>query len=215
MANYLLSHYKGQYRMKTPYCEFTMEFPRDLNGLYSDYDVYIKCQNNVKIMSHGRGILKAYIPSIGRGNNMIKAINEIDPNIIQKVIKTDEEVVIFFHAKHMKTLEPIFKPTTSGASISPFSSKNLYWNKDYKIPDEELGLYKEITSKIPFERVRDIPIVTNRFLEKMATRKNPLDKIKADMRVKGLKAKEYIHCIGKWQEYIDYLKKELETIEES
>lgn len=215
MANYLISHYKGKYRLKTPYDDLTKEFPRDLNGLYSDYDVYIDCQNNVRIISHGHGILKTYIPSIGRGHNMIKAIDEIDSGIIQHTIETDEEVVIFFHAKHMTILEPIFKPKTSGASISPFSSKNLPWNKDYKIPDEELSLYKEITSKIPFERVRDISNMTNKFLEKMATRKNTIDMIKSDMRVKGLKAKEYIHSLGKWEDYITYLKKELAVIKEN
>lgn len=214
MANYLMSHYKGIYRLKTPVCEYSKEFPRDLNGLYSDYDVYIKCQNNVQIIAHGRGVLKAYIPSIGRGHNMVKAINEIDNTIIQKVIETDEEIVIFFHAKHMKTLESVFKPTTLGASISPFSSKNLPWDKDYKIPDEELEAYKEITSKIPFESVRYIPVYTNKFLEKLATKKNTIDMIKSDMRMKMLHSKEYIHSIGKWNEYIKYLKKELETIEE-
>ena len=35
--------------------------------------------------------------------------------------------------------------------------------------------------------------------------------IKADMALKCLKGKEYIHSIGKWNEYIDYLRKELKV----
>ena len=43
----------------------------------------------------------------------------------------------------------------------------------------------------------------------MFTKKNTLEYIKADMAVKGLHGKEYIHSIGRWNEYIEYLKKEL------
>ena len=42
-----------------------------------------------------------------------------------------------------------------------------------------------------------------------ASSKNTLENIKADMKLKGLKGKEYIHSIGKWNEYIDYLKKNM------
>ena len=38
---------------------------------------------------------------------------------------------------------------------------------------------------------------------------NKWEDIKADMIAKGLKGKEYIHSIGKWNDYIDYLRKEL------
>ena len=31
----------------------------------------------------------------------------------------------------------------------------------------------------------------------------------ADMKLKGLKGKEYIHSIGQWDNYINYLRKEL------
>ena len=35
--------------------------------------------------------------------------------------------------------------------------------------------------------------------------------IKADMALKGLKGKEYIHSIGKWNDYIKYLEENLEN----
>lgn len=34
--------------------------------------------------------------------------------------------------------------------------------------------------------------------------------MKEDMKLKMLKGKEYIHSIGKWDEYIKYIKTELE-----
>ena len=33
--------------------------------------------------------------------------------------------------------------------------------------------------------------------------------MKADMAAKGLSGKKYIHAIGKWKDYINYLKKEI------
>ena len=43
----------------------------------------------------------------------------------------------------------------------------------------------------------------------MTTKKNTIENIKADMKIKGLKGKEYIHSIGQWNNYIKYLKEEL------
>lgn len=114
-----------------------------------------------------------------------------------------------FKAKDDNKIIPLLKPRTSGASISPFSTKNLPRNKDYKIPDEDLVAYRNIVSKIPRERILDITHTTNNYLKSLVTKKNTWDDIKADMALKGLKGKEYIHSIGKWNEYIDYLGKEL------
>ena len=33
--------------------------------------------------------------------------------------------------------------------------------------------------------------------------------LKKDMKKKCLKTKEYIHSLGEWNEYIEYLKKEI------
>ena len=70
-------------------------------------------------------------------------------------------------------------------------------------------MYKEITSKIPKEHILELTHTTNRFIKSLATKKNPIDNIKADMKFKGLKGKEYIHSIGKWNDYIKYLEREL------
>ena len=110
----------------------------------------------------------------------------------------------------MESLEKYLKPKTNGASISPFSSRNLP-KSDYKIPDRDLLTYKEIVSKIPRERIIDITHTTNNFIKSLVTRKNKLENIKADMAKKCLKGKEYIHSIGKWSEYINYLRKELKA----
>ena len=50
-------------------------------------------------------------------------------------------------------------------------------------------------------------LYTNNYLKSLTTKKNTWENIKADMRKKGLKAKEYIHYIGRWEEYLSFLTK--------
>ena len=245
--SYLIDKFKGKYRLKAPYDLSTNDFPRKLNGTLEDIDVYIDCQNGIQIFYYGHKKLEAYIPSLGRGRNIIKSIysefvqdiesspyctftekenkdgvltktNSYDYDslyadkdlnkIITDIYDTDEEVVFRFHYDKMEQLEKYFKPKTSAASRSPFSTKNLP-KTAYVIPDEDLDIYKNIVAKIPSEDILTITHSTNSFLKSLATKKNPWENIKADMRLKGLKGKEYIHAIGKWNEYIKYLEKNL------
>lgn len=68
---------------------------------------------------------------------------------------------------------------------------------------------KNIVEKIPSERILTVSHATNNFIKSLANRRKPLDSIKADMKLKGLRGKEYIHCIGLWDRYIKYLEKNL------
>lgn len=208
-TSYLIDKFKGIYRLKVPYDFKTKDYNRKLNGTLEDIDVYIDCVNNVKIFYYGSSILQAYIPSLIRGHNVIKAINEMDSSMIFDIEETDSEILFKFKYADSNKIIPLLKPKTSGANISPFSSKNLPKNKDFKIPDGELSLYKEIVVKIPQERILTITHSTNSFIKSLATKKNPIENIKADMKLKGLKGKEYIYLIGKWNDYIKFLKENL------
>lgn len=246
--SFLVDKFKGKYRLKAPYDISTNTFPRDLKGNYSEHDIYVDCLNGIKIFYFGcRGVLEAYIPSLGKGRNIIKAIysdfvkpieeseyfstiqrkNKQDElisinsynydtlykdsklnEIINTIIETDEEVLFRFKYDKMELLEKYLKPKTNAPKRSPFSTKNLP-KRTYNIPDEELKPYKEIVSKIPPERILSISHTTDNFIKSLATKKTSLDDIKADMKLKCLKGKEYIHYIGKWNEYIKYLNTEL------
>ena len=205
-----MTHYKGVYRLRTEYDKRTKTFPREYTGQFAERDVYIDCRNNIRIYHYGNRILEAYRPSIGRGRNIIKSIqNEIGMDIIYHIEETDSEILFRFNSKYMKDLEKYLKPKTNGSSISPFSNKNLPRNKEYKIPDEQFAMYKNIVDKIPSERALSINHSTRNFINSLVTKKNPIENIKADMALKGLKGKEYIHSINKWDEYITYLKQNL------
>lgn len=201
-----MQHYKGVYRLKTPIDLDTKNFPREYTGQFADNDIYIDCQHNIQISSWGRGILEAYVPSLIRGHNIVKAIkSEFGEDIIFDIKDTDSEVIFKFKANYMIDLEKYLKPKTSGANISPFSTRNLAKNKTYKIPDEELNQYKQIIAKIPKEHILSLTHTTNNYLKTLVSKKNTWEDIKADMVLKGLKGKEYIHSLDKWNDYIKYL----------
>lgn len=140
---------------------------------------------------------------------MLSDLKNNKDSIIYNIEETDSEVLFLFHSKYMDKLEDIFKPKMAGASISPFSSKNLPRNKNYIIPDGELKAYKNIIQNIPKNQVLNITHSTVNFIKSLATKRNTYDDIKNDMALKCLKGKEYIHSIGKWDEYIKWLEKNL------
>lgn len=194
--------------MRAPINPDTNDFNRKLNGIYEDIDVYIDCQHGNKVFYYGNSILEAYIPSLQRGHNIIKTLQQIDPLIITHLQEGDSEVIFRFKYSNSDKVIPLLKPRTSGANISPFSSKNLP-KSSYTIPEKDLNIYKHIVAKIPREDILTITHNTNNFIKSLATKKNSMENIKADMKLKGLKGKEYIHSIGQWDNYINYLRKEL------
>lgn len=202
----MISHFKGKYRILCEADRSTNQFSRKLDGTFEDIDCYITCQNKIQIFSYGHGILEVYIPSIGRGHNIVNAINtDLGKDIIFDKVETDGEVIFKFHAKYMDKLEKYLKPKTSGASRSPFSTKNML-KTSYSIPDEDLNKYKKIIEKIPKENILTVTHRTNDYMKSLATKKYTWEDIKADMALKGLRGKDYIHQIGKWNEYIKYLE---------
>ena len=68
--------YKGKYRIKPNLDKFTNDFPRtDDECIDPSYDdIYIKCANDSQIYHYGKSTLVAYIPSVGRGHNILIAI---------------------------------------------------------------------------------------------------------------------------------------------
>lgn len=244
---YLIDHYKGRWRLRVEYDQNTNQFVRELNGNFSDIDVYIDGQA-AKVYYYGSSILEAYIDSLGRGRNIVKNIYSDLIGDLNKYIKvqestskegeikttnifnykelyqdkelnklifdiqeSDEELTFKFKANKIDMLEKYFKFKTSAADRSPFSTKNLP-KSNYSIPDEDLLAYKNIISKLPKEHVLKIGHITNEFIQSLVNKKNTIENIKNDMKLKCLKNKEYIHSINKWQDYIKYLKQEVDNI---
>lgn len=225
--------YKGKYRIKPNLDQITNDFPRDLDGSIdpSYDDIYIKCANNTQIYHYGHSTLVAYIPSIGRGHNILLGIAKYigliskDENmrdyyklysLLEKdgtvfdIVENDSEIEFKFNSKNIDLIAEFLKPQTFGADISPFSSRNLP-KQEYTISNEEIEEYRKITSDICSDNKLLISHITNDFIKNILAKDKMYRTIpiKSDMRKKMLKGKEYIHSMGYWDKYLEYLRKNL------
>lgn len=235
---YYLSRFKGKYRLLSDIDENTNDFPRDETGKIEDNDVYIKCKKG-KIYHYGRNTLVCYVPSLGAGRNVLKSIAEkkgvdlnryfyeehknkiynyesfykelLNTNILFDIEETDSEVFWKFKDKHIELMAEVMQAQTSGADISPFSTRNLPKVK-YEINNDNLREYKEITEQISGGNFLIISQLTNRFIsEIMAKSKAYKGKnIKEVQKKKMIKGKkEFIHSEGFWDKYIQFLKENM------
>lgn len=206
----------------------TNDFPRDERGNIDSDDVYIKCAYGNQIYHYGHSTLMAYIPSLGRGHNILYALGKelcgIEDRIqydelyslleqqgkIWDIVENDKEIEFKFSAKDIELIAKYLKPQTGGANISPFSSRNLPKRK-YDIGSMDLQEYRKIINKIPKGNILIIKNLTSQFLSDILKKDKAYRRVdvNADMKKKMLKGKEYIHYIGKWNEYIKYLKEHI------
>lgn len=223
MSNRYLMRYKGKYRLLPVIDQETNDFPRTPSGdVEEDLEIYITCQHDNRIYAYGTDghkemQLAAYIPSLGRGRNIRKAM---DKEKVQYYAydETDEEVRFLFSAKDIEKVASLLKAKTGGANISPMSKRNLPKDKSVQIPDEDMKRYKDITSSLDKDKMFSIKSVNKSFMDNVLAKRlkenprarKPFD-YKADMRRLMLagKTKEYIWVKGLWKEYVDYLNDNL------
>lgn len=221
MSNYILK-YKNTYRLLPELDESTMDFPRGLKGEIEDIDVYIACQGGNKIKTYGhidgkRAVwLVAYIPSIGRARNIKKELDKLGIEYID-YYENDIEADFKFKAKDIEEVAKLLKAKTSGASISPFSTKNLPKAKDVEIPTDKIARYKEISARVDKGDLLIIHRITTSFLDDILQKrsKRRLGKefdYKKDIKKKCMsrQVKEYIYVMDMWEEYLEYLDKEID-----
>ena len=232
---YLTDKFLGRYRLKADIDLSTNDFPREADtDRLEQNDIYIACQKGNKVYHFGRSVLVCYVPSIGRGRNILKKIREnqgmildnyfegsekqrlfnydkfyndlLAYDIVFDIEETDEEVLWKFKYKNESLIIPYMQPLISGASISPFSTKNLPIKK-YVIPEEDLLEYKEITSKSNKD-ILFIAQITRSFISDYIPsnyRKYKNINMNKLMKKKCLKGKEFIHNLGLWSDFIKYI----------
>lgn len=220
MSHYLMK-FKGTYRILPVLDEVYHDLPRDTYGNinHDEVELYIACQYGNKITEYGkdasnRMVLKAYVPSIGRGRNMKKAMDA--KNIpYTDYFETDEEIEFKFKAKDIALIAELMKVITKGANVSPFSNKNLP-KSDVEIPTMEIERYKAVIAEVQNDDLLVIHRITNDFLSNFVERKcrktdgKNFD-VSTDMKKMKMKrmAKEYIWTKGFWEEYLNFLQKKI------
>lgn len=212
--NYYLRKYVGKYRVITEIDQSTGDFCRDESGNYcNNNDIFIKCMKGTRIWYIGNRILQVYIPSIKRGNNILK---KIDPKYVFDIEQTNEETLFKVKDKDLENIIDFLEPQTCGASISPFSTKNLKRDKQpfvEVVNPMQNAVYEEIRGFMPQEDKLLIAQWNRSFIADFLTKKlrMSIDEIKVDIKQKNMKQKDYLCCMGYWNEYIEYLKKEIEN----
>lgn len=141
----------------------------------------------------------------------------VDRGIFAKIYESDSEVFAQFDDKLLDNgdFEKYFNPSTSGAGISPFSTKNIKKN-DYLIPEIDLALYNKTLAKLDVTKesgkLIQLVHVNRKFddyiVNKLSVKKQIYD-IKSAKREANIGAKEFIHSIGMWSDYLKFLEMEI------
>lgn len=217
-----LMKYKGTYRVLPVLDEVYHDLPRDNSGniVHEEVELYIACKNGNKITEYGkdtsnRMVLRAYIPSIGRGRN-IKRSMDAKRIPYTDYRETDEEVEFRFKAKDIEPIAELMNVKTGGANVSPFSTKNLP-KSDVEIPTAEIERYKAVVAEVQKDDLLIIHRITTDFLSNILEKKyKKLDgkdfNYKMDMKKMMMSrlSKEYIYTKGMWNEYLDFLQKKID-----
>ena len=217
MSRYLMK-YVGTYVVRAEYDQSTNDYPRvDGNIDPSFEDIYIKCKFGTQIIHHKKDILMCYIPSKGRGLNIIREILGLDVDVDlenfdynSKVIfdaeLLDGEVYFKFRDKDLEQILEAVGYTTKGASRSPFSPKNLP-KSDYKIPQSDLDKLDSISDSKDMKYAKFINVANAEFRNNIRKDMGKNYDINYEMRLKKLRFKEFVHSIGMWDKYVEFLSK--------
>lgn len=223
MSNRYMMKYKGSYRLLPMIDQETNDFPRTPSGdVEEDIEIYITCQHGSKIYAYGTDghkemQLAAYVPSLGRGRNVRKAMDK-EKIEYYAYDETDEEVRFLFSSNDIEKVAKLLKAKISGANISPMSKRNLPKDNSVTIPDDDMSMYKNATSLINCGNMAKLKSINKSFMDDVLAKRlkenprarKPFD-YKTDMRKTKMSRsiKEYIWSKGLWKEYIDYLNDNL------
>lgn len=183
---------------------------REIYGRFIDPENTETTKNELDLIKNGQTVhtVRTYYKPVDK--DLFQSELASGDHIIFDVELTDEEVLFKFKYRNMDVLEDILKPSTISCKRSPFSNKNLP-KSDYVIPDEDLEDYMRIIRNIPKEDLIQLVHISNRFIDSMAKNKKQVDALKEEKKRLRMKPKEFIHYKDKWDEYLTYIKEELDN----
>lgn len=206
MSRYLQDKFVGTYRVLAEYDQLTNDYVRNELGLIdpSFDDLYIPCSGGGRINYVGKGVLQYYTQKLRKGKLILDRIKTEKSellNLVFDITETDSEFAFSFKANNLYQLERYLRPKTSGARISPFSVKNLPKNR-YVIPKSDLSSYQTIISRYYTD---DNGIMLFRIANHTQSFLKTIPKYTELQKKYGLKGKQFIHKIGLWDQYLNYL----------
>lgn len=132
--------------------------------------------------------------------------------IIFNIEETDEEVLFLIRDKDLDKIIDRLKPQTIGAGRNPFSRRNLPKGKTYEYTVEQEEAYHSVIGHL--DNTLSVGRINNWFLEDVMCKKSGQDlgTIKADIKKKCIKGRDYIYSEGYEKEYLEYLKEKLNEL---
>lgn len=217
--------YVGKYRVLSELTLDTHDFIRDSEGnIHPDYDeLYIECNRGARIKhSYIKNTLCYWTNKVSIFKSTKKKFD--DNNIEYTDEDAGEDFIIYFNDKDMNKVAKLVGAKTTGKKISPFDSKNIPGRIEkanssnsikepkimsiYKVPVEDMKLYYDAlpNSMSRVEKRQLTKQITKDFdaiiIKKKGSEYNP-----SEERDKlNMKPKEFIHYLGLWQDYIEYIK---------
>lgn len=217
MFRYLLK-YVGKYKVLT---ELTIDgdYVRDDQGnIAPDYDeLYIPCSYDGKIKHTYTDSILAYFTD--KKSTYKKVMEKFEKSEI--AYNTDDlgdEFIIYFNDEDMSKVAKIVGAQVKGKKISPFNkvievkkrltpkkekTTNLIKEVSYELPPYDKQLYYKALSVIKDKGEKKVvrELATNAIVQSLADKTfySKRDALK-------MTSQEYIHYIGKWRDYIDYIK---------
>lgn len=233
MARNPAEKYKGTYRVRCEIDNNTNDYPRELKkthlgalepiGEYIHNDVYIQTKYG-KIYWVDRGMYEAWV-----GDEFSKFSRKEKFNSLVKLFKSDiisvmdgdgEGTFVFSENILDKVVKNMGGKYRTAIDRSPFSNSNLEY-ANYTIPKKDLDILSEIAEKNKWKMntyqkayfdFAYKKLKLHKYLFKNEeTKKDDLslcrNKFWQEIRKEKLKAKEYIHKCGYWEEFLDFCRK--------
>ena len=224
MFRYLLK-YVGTYKVLTELTTDTNDFVRDYdNEIHPEYDeLFIPCANDGVIKHTYSDSVLAYItPKV----SMFKKYKELlkQNKISYTTDDTAEEYIIYFNDADMTKAAKIFGAKTRGKNTPPYDKSNIpnriVVKKEKKEPEEIHVINTYVIPSRDWTNLYNVLAPIQGRSEKMKFTKQTLEEFDKEIsKIKGpgfnveqerkkvnLPPREFIHSIGLWDRYIEFLK---------
>ena len=207
-----LEKYVGTYRVVAEYDPQTGNFPRNETGGIDESfdDLYIPCKKGVIKHTYTPELLVWMCDSLGKGRNVRKEIDaKYGVKLPYKYEETSEEVLIYFEDQYIRKLATIVTPKTSGKDIKPYSNRNLP-KALYEIPKEDADKLEELVKGMDHvEKMQFTRKCVSDFDKVIQKEKGKKFDITKDRKETKLRPKTYIHYLGLWDKFLEFVKKRI------
>lgn len=209
--NDYLCKYVGTYRVLAEYDHETNDWVRDEFGNYDENfsDFYIPLKNNYgRILYYDNDILIIHIIGGRKAQDVLRQVKKdnhvkslVSSGIALKIIELDGEMLIYIHEKDLPLYSPYINPSSYGAKIKPFDSKNL--PSQNKVPRNELKKFEQLKKQVGTKGRYKWSNITRQFiLTNCHITAN-------ELRESGLNFCNFIYQKKLWDKYLGFLSKNI------